>query len=183
MSLLRAPLWRPFQRIAKDARGVSAVEFALILPLMLTIYLGGNELSHALTIARKVTHVTSTLGDLVTQSKVVTATDLDGIMDAATSVMEPYGTTELRIILSGIRIDAAGNAWVAWSHAFQDAPLVTDAPFNDLPAGITVPSTFIVTAEVHYNYTPVIGYTFTGDFDLKDNFYLRPRFSPEVTFQ
>ena len=76
LSLLRTPLWRPFRRFAKDARGVSAVEFALILPLMLTLYLGGNELTHALTIARKVTHATSSLGDLVTQTKAVSAADM-----------------------------------------------------------------------------------------------------------
>jgi hypothetical protein len=33
----------------------------------------------------------------------------------------------------------------------------------------------LVTAEVHYTYTPTIGYIMTGNFDLHDKFYLRPR--------
>ena len=78
--------------------------------------------------------------------------------------------------MSGIRIDAGGIAKVAWGSAFQDTPLAVGAPFS-LPAGVAVPNTFIVTAEVHYAYTPVIGYTLTGTFDLKDQFYLRPRLS------
>ena len=32
-------------RLAGDERGVSAVEFALLLPVMLTLYLGGVEVS------------------------------------------------------------------------------------------------------------------------------------------
>lgn len=184
LSLLRTPLWRPFRRFAKDARGISAVEFALILPVMLTIYLGGNELSHALTIARKVTHVTSSLGDLVTQSKALNDADMVKIFDAAMAIMTPYPTTAdlFRVKVSGIRIDAAGNAFVDWSRALQDTPLTKDAPVNGLPAGVLVPNTHIVTAEVHYSYKPMIGYTLTGTFDLKDQFYLRPRLSEEVVF-
>ncbi len=182
-TLLRTPLWRPFRRLAKDARGVSAVEFALILPLMLTLYLGGNELTHALTAARKVTHATSSLGDLVTQTKAVNAADMTKIYDVVASILTPYPTTAglLRIKVSGIRIDGAGLAWVDWGSAFQDTPLVKDDPFS-LPSGVAVANTFIVTAEVHYAYTPVIGYALTGTFDLHDQFYLRPRLSNTVAF-
>ena len=184
LSLLRTPLWRPFRRFAKDTRGISAVEFALILPVMLTIYLGGNELSHALTIARKVTHVTSALGDLVTQSKVISATDMDKIFDAAVAIMTPYPTTAdlFRVKISGVRIDTNGKAWVDWSRAYQDTALTTDAPVNGIPSGVLVPDTHIVMAEVHYNYQPMIGYTLTGTFDLKDQFYLRPRLSEAVCY-
>ena len=62
-------IWR---RLAGDQRAVSAVEFALILPIMLLLLFGGVELGDALTIDRKVTHVTSTISDLVAQSKTIT---------------------------------------------------------------------------------------------------------------
>jgi len=34
-----------FARFAQDRRGVSAVEFAMLLPLMITLYLGAVEVS------------------------------------------------------------------------------------------------------------------------------------------
>ena len=52
------------RRIAADRRAVSAVEFALLLPLMLTLFIGGNEVSQAMTIYRKISRTGSTLGDL-----------------------------------------------------------------------------------------------------------------------
>ncbi len=175
------PLWRrPFRRLLKDRSAISAVEFALLLPLMLTLYIGGIQLSDALTISRKVTHVTSSLGDLVTQSKSITNADMTNILDAASSVMAPYSSTPLEIKVSGISIDSNGKATVAWSDA-RNATALTVGSTVTLPGAVDQPNSFLVTAEVHYPYTPSIGYVLTGSFDLHDQFYLRPRLSDTIT--
>ncbi|MEX0852504.1 MAG: TadE/TadG family type IV pilus assembly protein [Bauldia sp.] len=171
---------RPLRRFAVDRRGVSAVEFALLLPLMVMLYLGGVELGQGLTIDRKVTHVTSSLADLVTQAKVVTDAGMANILDAAAAVVTPYDDSLLRIKVSGVSIDAEGVATVAWSDALNDTPLAVNSTIT-LPAQVSQPNTFIVTAEVHYNYTPTIGYVLTGSFDFKDQFYLRPRLTDVIT--
>src|SRR5207244_2356005 len=113
-------IWR---RVADDQRGVAAVEFALVLPIMLMLFFGASELGDALTIDRKVTHVTSTLTDLVTQSKVITQTDMTNIFNAATSIMTPYAATSLKMKVSGIQIDANLNATVTWGFAQNDTAL------------------------------------------------------------
>jgi hypothetical protein len=46
---------------------------------------------------------------------------------------------------------------------------------------VKVASTYLISAEVHYAYTPTIGYVMTGTFDLNDKFYLRPRLSDSIT--
>lgn len=176
----RALRRRPFRRLAEDRSGVSAVEFALILPLMLTLYLGGIQISDALTISRKVTHVTSSLGDLITQSKNITDIDMKNILDAAASVLAPYSTSTLKIKVSGVSIDVNSKATVAWSDARNDTPL-TKGNTIALPTAVKQANTFLVTAEVHYPYTPAIGYALTGNFDLNDQFYLRPRLSDKIT--
>ncbi len=169
-------LFDPIVWLVRDRRGVSAVEFALILPVMLTLYLGGVELSDALIIQRKVTHVTSSLGDLVTQAKSISDNDMSNILDAAASVMTPYSTGSLlKIRISQIKIDGNGKATVTWSDARNDTPLTKGATITGLPAAVAQANTYIVTAEVHYSYTPTIGYLMTGSFDLNDEFYLRPR--------
>ena len=53
---------------AADQNGVSAVEFAILLPLMLTLYLGGVEISQAVSADRKTTLVAHTVGDLTAQA-------------------------------------------------------------------------------------------------------------------
>jgi Flp pilus assembly protein TadG len=51
------------RRLRRREDGVSAVEFALILPVMLILFFGCVEVGDALTIDRKVAHVASTLSE------------------------------------------------------------------------------------------------------------------------
>jgi Flp pilus assembly protein TadG len=167
-------------RLAKDRSGVSAVEFALILPLMLTLYIGGVQISEALSINRKVGHVTSTLADLVTQTKTITNADMGNILDASSSVMAPYSAGPLQITVSEIYIDANGKATVKWSDARNAAALGVGSNVT-LPAAVAVANSYVVAAVVHYPFTPSIGYVLTGTFDLSSTYYLKPRLSDYIT--
>jgi Flp pilus assembly protein TadG len=157
------------RKFRRDHRGVSAVEFAVILPIMLTLYLGGSEITQAITIKRKTTLVTRAIGDLVAQDVNITNAEMTQVMSATTSVMAPYST-----------IDANGIAKVTWSDAFQD----TARPVNQtvtLPTGLNIANTTLIWAEASYTYTPPIGYAITGSITMTDKLYLRPRLVNAIT--
>jgi Flp pilus assembly protein TadG len=178
---LSSLLWRPIRRLVNDRRAVSAVEFALVLPVMLTIYIGGNQVSQALTAAREVDHVASTVGDLVAQSKTLSNSDMTNILNAAASVMAPFPTSLLRIKVSGITFDASTVAKVTWADQFQDTALTVGSTVTStIPTALQLPSTFLVIAEVHYSYTPYMGYVLTGTFDLTQKLYFYPRDSSTI---
>ena len=61
--------WIGAFRLVRDIRGVSAVEFALVLPLMVALYLGLAEASQAIAIDRKVTLTAHALSDLASQAR------------------------------------------------------------------------------------------------------------------
>jgi Flp pilus assembly protein TadG len=177
------PLWRRLLspgRLAADRAGVSAVEFALILPVMLTLYVGGIQVSEGLSINRKVDHVTSTLADLVTQSKSLTDSDITNIFNASSSVMAPYSSTPLQITVYEIYVDSTGTAKVVWSDA-RNATAPTVGATVTLPSSVAQTSTHIVAAVAKYPFTPAIGYVLTGSFTLTSTYYLRPRLSACVT--
>jgi Flp pilus assembly protein TadG len=166
-------LFRPFNRLAGDRSGVSAVEFALILPLMLTLYIGGNEFGHALTLKRKVSHAASTIADLITQSKTITGADMSNIFDATERILWPYGSDGARMVVSLIIITEDNEATVVWSAARNDTQLAV-GPIT-VPADVNTANTYLLRSDVHVDYTPSIGYVLTGTVDLGDRFYLRPR--------
>ena len=56
----------------------------MLLPLMVTLYLGGVEVSQAIAVDRKVTLVARTLADLVAQATSITNADMTNILNAAT---------------------------------------------------------------------------------------------------
>jgi Flp pilus assembly protein TadG len=149
---------------------------------MLALYFGTVELGQALSINRKVTHVTSSLADLVTQSKTITNADMTNILDAAESIIVPYDVNTLKMTITGITINSSGVAKVAWSDTRHGTALTVNSNYTGtLPAGVNQASTFLVTADVSYDYTPRIGYILTGTFTLHDQFFLRPRASSTVT--
>lgn len=160
-------------RFRRDTRGVSAVEFALILPLLLVLYLGGVVLTHAITVDRKVTAATSAIGDLVAQATEVSNADLDNIFNAATAVLAPYGDASLRLVVSSVEVTDDG-ATILWSAARNATSHEPGSPIA-LPPGVSVPDTTVIVAEGEYLYESTIGQLITDGITLREIFYLRPR--------
>jgi Flp pilus assembly protein TadG len=158
---------------------VSAVEFALLLPLMLTLWLGVVEVSSAVAIDRKVTLTTRTVADLASRVASISNTDMTNILGASTAVLTPYSTTPLSIVVSQVKIDNNGVATVDWSNNFQGTSRSAGSTVT-LPAALVVNNTWLIWSEVKYAYKPTIGYVITGTLNLGDQIYMRPRLSNSV---
>lgn len=114
------------RRFAGAESGMAAVEFALILPLMLMIYLGLVELSKSLRAAQKVDLVAHTLSDLTAQKLTggaatgqagLTEADIQAIFAAGTALMSPLPATGLKMTITEVNITgapiAAPTTWQA----------------------------------------------------------------------
>lgn len=179
----------PFHRLhawaarrARDRRGTAAVEFAFILPLLVALYLGSVETTFAIIADRKVTNLTSTMADLVAQTKTVNDDELTNIFTASAPIMQPYDTNTLDMIITQVEVDGGGISTVQWSEAgpYGGTAYVEDAPF-ELPDGLDVADTCVIVAEVSYAYSSFITYFIGSPITLTDTFYLRPRTTQCVT--
>ena len=179
LALLVARTRRPIRRFLRDKRGISAVEFAMLLPLMITLYLGGVEVSQAVAVDRKVTLISRSLGDLVAQATTVTNAEMTNILAATAAIIVPYVDAKLKITVSSVVIDAQGVAKIAWSDTKNGTARAVGSTVT-LPAALNTASTSLIWAESQYAYTPVIGYVITGTMTLKDQIYMRPRLSDTV---
>ena len=169
-----------FRRIGRDERGVSAVEFALLLPLMLVLYFGAVEVSQAVAVDRKVTLSARSVADLVAQAQSVNTTEVNDILDAASTVTAPYSAANLKVTVSQIKIDAQGTATVSWSDARNTTAKAPGSAVT-IPTALQIPNTYLILGEVQYTYKPVLGYVVTGTLNLKDQIYMRPRQGASVT--
>jgi Flp pilus assembly protein TadG len=175
------PLPRWVSRFASDARGVSAVEFALLLPLMLTMYLGGSEVASAIAASRKVTLVSRTIADLASQSSKITAANMTNILNASAAVISPYKSSNLKVTVSQVKIDANGAATIEWSETLGGTKHSTGAGVT-LPPALNVVNTWLIWSEAEYTYNPIFGSGITGTLQLRDQMYMRPRLSNSVTY-
>jgi len=177
---LSQTLQRPLRRFSGDENGISAVEFALLLPLMMSLYLGAVELSQAIAADRKVTLTARTISDLVAQVSSIDSSGISNSFNASTAVMAPYSVTNLKITVSSVSVDATGKATIAWSCS-RNGTARTKGATVTLKSALAVPSTSLIWSEVSYAYTPVIGYVITGALTLSDQIYMRPRLSDTVS--
>jgi len=150
-----------------------------LLPVMITMYMGAVEFSHALTVDRRVTSVASSAADLTAQSKQVTSASVIDIFTAANSIMQPYSSTPISIVLTSVVADEDNNTTVGWSCAHNGSARADDSAYT-LPSGLTQPYSSVIVAEVSYNYIPPVGEFISGSILMKETFYLRPRRSLTV---
>ena len=166
-------------RLQRDERGVSAVEFALLLPLMLTLYLGTVEISQGISADRKVTLTSRTMADLISQVSSIDSGGLGDVFNASTSVMAPFTTTPLKVTVTSVSIDANSRATVTWSCTRGGTAHSVGSTVT-VPTALNAANTTLIWSEVSYVYTPAIGYIITGPLTLKDQLYMAPRISTSV---
>lgn len=169
-------------RLVRDRRGVSAIEFAMIAPLFILIYVGVAEIGNALTIYRRTSTVATTASDLTAQVKAVSTADLQDIVAASSSILAPYDPTPLKIVISSVVADEDNKTTVAWSYANKGAANDKDSDYT-VPAGLTEAGSSVIVAEITYAFTPLLDlpkFFSPGAFEIKRTFYSRPRRSLTV---
>lgn len=171
-------------RFGLDRRGVSALEFALIAPVLILIYFGVGELCEAMMAQRRTVHSTSALGDLVTQSQTITSSDISDMFSAASTIMAPFPTTTLKLRLTSVTLNSSGIAKVDWSCGKNGlAANATNSTYSGLPSGLlTTSGDSIVVAEGQYAWASPVAYVLPSGLNFNEIFYLKPRKSAQVVW-
>ncbi|CDX15418.1 conserved hypothetical protein [Mesorhizobium plurifarium] len=186
------------RRFDRDRRGVAAIEFAFIVPVLLIMYFITMEASQAIETSKKVSRIGSMVADLVTQQQAVVKANLDAIMKIGGTTLLPYNRSAPSIIITAIQMsdEASPRATVAWSRKLVGATYSAGAKKGDpitVPATLNIRNTFLIRVESDLRYTPVIMWdkdnkdqkalgllsTFS-DINMSETYYLRPRRSPTI---
>ncbi len=112
----RAGLAPRLRRFGRDRRGAAAVEFVLIVPILIGMYFMLNETANGMRAARKTTMVARVMADLATRKADLTDADRTNIFAAAQPIVSPFGSAPQGYRLTSIRFDANGNGYVHWSE-------------------------------------------------------------------
>lgn len=182
-------------RLAQDKRGVAAIEFALVVPLMLAMYLGTVEISAAVSVDKKVSRVAATVADLVTQQTDVTVNTLNDIMKVGETVLFPYTAAKPDITITAINVNSsyALGGKVAWSRRYNKGNYQAGEAKNSniwVPEDLRLDGTFLVRVETKLDYIPVVHWLIgdtigtvkdgIGVIEMAEHYYLRPRLGEAI---
>jgi Flp pilus assembly protein TadG len=155
------------RNFVRNSRASVAVEFAVIVPTMFTMFFGMQEFGSGIAVNRKVTLVARTMSDLVSQSSIVTDSDL-------TNFTTPYAPGPLNTTVTELYIDPnTHTAKVKWSKG--SAPRGVGSTVS-IPTALNIDGTYLIYSEVNYLFVPVVGYLMArAGLTLSDFTYTRPR--------
>ncbi|WFU02035.1 pilus assembly protein [Rhizobium sp. CB3171] len=174
------------RRFSRDERGIGAIEFAILFPVLLMLYLGAFELTIALSVEKRASRSAGSIADIVTQQSSVSKTVLATMPSVASAIFAPYDSTGLTLKITGIQLDASGNATVAWSWAQDGSKPYATGSTATVPSDINQASTFLVRTELAIPYQLI---SFGSDFlpagssqiTISREYFYRPRTDSTVT--
>jgi Flp pilus assembly protein TadG len=175
------------KRIRRDERGVSAIEFVLIFPLLIGMLAGTVDIGQALTVSRKMNQVVSTLGDMTSQQVTWTAADIDAIVAGTVTIIEPYSKTDLKLDLVVLDVDAALATKVNWARSYNKTALTKGVaspvtiPTKIAQSGvqlIAVKATYTLTTPFSKLLQPITGVT---TYNYQKTYIMRPRNGDTIT--
>lgn len=156
--------------------GVAAVEFAVILPVMLAMYLGMVEVTAGVTTNRKVTLLARTLADLTAQAAKLTNGERDNIFAAANYVMQPAPSTGVKMLIVSLYIDKDKKVKVCWGEQKGGITIPGTVTLDD---GLKIADTSLIMSKVEMPYTPAAK-LLNASYTLTETSYMRPRLVSQV---
>jgi Flp pilus assembly protein TadG len=181
-----------FRRFVDSTRAVAAVEFAMVMPVLLLLFLGSFDAGNAIVIYMKVRAATYSLGAITNQygigNAAISTSVMSSITSATSAILAPYSNTPTVLVISQIKATSAANALVSWSSTVNGTALAQGSTYTGLPTnfaknscGGTYPC-YVILASVSYTYTPMFGYFITGTLKFSDSIYTTPRISTCVQY-
>jgi Flp pilus assembly protein TadG len=171
-----------FRRFGTSSQGLAAIEFAMILPVLVVLLLASFDGGRAIATYMKVRASTYALAAITNQYSTLQTTDLASITGATSTIMAPYSSSPLVATVSQIWIDSKSNPTVSWSYSLNGTALTAGNPITLPSTALTTANSFLIYAQVSYTYTPLFGFFGTGGISLADSLYMTPRISTCVLY-
>jgi Flp pilus assembly protein TadG len=170
-----------YRRFVASTRGVAAIEFAMIIPVLLLLCLASVDAGRALAIYMKVRSATYTLDAITNQYTTIQSSDMQSIVGATSVVLSPYSSSPVVVTISQVYISSKGAATVSWSYSLNGTAHAQGSSMT-VPSALATPSSYLIFGEVSYAYTPMFGYFIKNAINLADNLYMTPRSSSCVLY-
>ena len=185
------------RRRAANKDGAAAVEFAMLLPILITLFFGVVETSMALLCRADVSVMASTAADLISQASTLTTGDINNVYSASGTILFPYynpadpSTAKPTIRITSVIYDTVSHSTtsgkVGWTCV--QAGSGTLSPGTRNPGDVVtfgpplIPSSqplmtangSVIIAEIAYNYASPTTKVIAGAINFTNNFVTKPR--------
>jgi Flp pilus assembly protein TadG len=176
-----SPVAKICRRFANSVSGLAAVEFAMILPLLLLLLLATINGTGALSAYLKVRAATYALDSVINQYTTLQASDMQSVLGATSVILAPLSASSTVVTVTQIAVDSKGQATVSWSASLNGTAPARGAA-TTVPSGFATPNSYAIYGQVSYTYTPTFGLFLANGITLSDSLYVTPRSSACIVY-
>lgn len=178
-------MMRAGQDFRRNRRGSAAVEFALLLPVMVITLFGALESTELISANRASEKAAAALADVSARYSIMTGQQICDVLWGTTVVANPDSPLDLQLRLTSINVDDSAVARVEFSaiqgtgfaRLPQGTVITNDVPLNLRQTSLQSP---IMRAEIRLTYRPTFVFLFAPSFTLNHVEYRRPRLASVV---
>ena len=177
-----------FRQLWRDRNGALLVEFAIAIPILLSVTLIGTDTARMILLQQKLDRAAVTLADLTAQAENLDMTDMANLLTAVGRIADPYPLgPQSAIVLTSVRKPSGTSPIIDWQQfsgglsASSEIGVGSGATAT-LPAGFTLlDGQTVIVAEIFYELEPLFLTEF-GTQSLYRRAFYRPRYVEAVTF-
>jgi Flp pilus assembly protein TadG len=155
-----------------DRRGVAIVEFALVFPLMITMWVGTIEASNLHLVGRKATVAAQSAADLVAQRTTVSVDSINDIVAAMNAIFAPFPPGAMSYDISSVEANSDSVVDVGWR--LTQGSVEGGGQIPAVARQLVSTNDSVIVVNISYVYQPMLGLLF-GDITITEEAYARPR--------
>lgn len=171
-------MMRLFKEWRRNTEAASALEFAMLCPLLLTMLLGISEVGNGIIIDQKAIAASQIVADLIARNSSVTTTQINEAITAGQLAMAPYDTSPMGFDIVSIQYDKNANPTQVW-RVTQNMVANNDGINGSIGLGAAGEGSLAVTVE--YQYTPLFTSFVIGTTPMEEISYARGRQSAVIS--
>jgi Flp pilus assembly pilin Flp len=170
------------QRFARAERGATLAEFAIMVPLLTTMLMGGVDVARLSYLDQKLDRAASTVADMVSQGQSISAAQMTDIFNSVSPIMDPFPIAPGLIIVTSVAATNGTAAAIEWQQTGGGSLAVNSVIGKPgkppvLPTGFVVrDGETVIIAESFYNFTPL----FLPALILPSQIYHRAMYRPRL---
>jgi len=167
-------------RLRRDHSGVAAIEFALILPLMVLMMVGMVEVFGLVQAYGKALSAAQVVSDLTSRADSQTTASMNAIATGAQRVMDPLpsGADRLGIRVASVGISSGGAAVTLWNYSWGGAA-ATIVPGDAV--GLAARGESVIMVTLRYTHPPFLQ-AILGTVSMNHSVVSRPRLVRLIPF-
>lgn len=164
------------RHFARENKGLAALEFAIIAPLlMVPLLLGSVDLIDVMGANKRAQNAASSLADVVARDTEISDAELSGLWRALDVLMYPDAASAMEIRVSSISIDNASTARVVWSEGHGGMGARQTGTNVVLDSRMMTVGSSIIMVESAYKYDAPLGFLFQNQVRLTHDAFRRSR--------